>query len=187
MPNYEIGSGLPDRPSALTDKDASLVLPLYQAVNNLARNVSSAVGAVGFSQAELADRSQIASLRAATGNRLFVRAGPTLAYAKLVHLYLAAGKISAEYADATTSAKPAVGIVNEPFGIASGQFGEVILFTGYSAGITGTNIGDLYYLSTNGDASPSRPSAVGTIIQSVGVGLGSLGFYLNISSLYIQN
>lgn len=187
MPDYGLRTGLPDRPAAVTDKDASLVMPLYTAVNNLARNASEATGLVSYTQAELAQRSQVAGLRSGTANRLYARAIGALDYGKLVHLVLDVDKIGAEYADSTTNAKPAVGIVNAPFGIADNEFGEILLFTGFTAGVAGTTIGVLYYLGPAGVATAVRPAAVGTIIQAVGMGLGSAGLYLNISSLFIQN
>lgn len=187
MPTYEIKAGLPDRPSAVTDKEAALLMPLYIGIGNLARRVSTAIGAVSYTQTELAERSQIASLHSSQVNKIYPRAIGALAFGKIVHLVLDVDKIGAEYADATNNTKPAMGIVSAPFGIADNAFGEVTLFTGYTSGISGSTVGVPYYLSTVGTVSAARPAAAGTIIQAVGFGLGTAGFYLTISSLFLQN
>ncbi|HEY9658775.1 MAG TPA: hypothetical protein V6C65_10015, partial [Allocoleopsis sp.] len=155
----------------------------------LAQNASLALSQVVLNSAEFANLSQTTLLKAGTLNRLIVLgSGSTLAYGKLVHLKdNGSGKITAVLADATDNTKPAHGVVIAPSGIAVGAFGEVMLCTGLTTSISGSTIGTQYYLSTAGNVQSARPSAAGSIIQGVGFGLGSLGFHLSISSLFIQN
>lgn len=188
MPKYNITTGLPSLPAGQGEKDFNLVKPLYLAMNALAQGVSISAGAVTFDQSELAQQNQLALLSAGNHRKLYALAdGVTLAYGKMVHLYLSGGKIAGQYADSTTGAKPAHGIVNEPFGINPGEYGEIVLIEGYTQGISGTTFGLYYYLSSNGDVQVGQPTAVGTIRQGVGFGLGTGGFYMHVSSHIVQN
>lgn len=189
MPNYQISPGLPQLPSGLKEPEFALVRPLYQAINSLSQAVSINAGAIDFSQDELSQRNQLGSILTQNHRKLWVHntSGATLAYGKIVTLQLSGGKIVAIYADATNNTKPAHGIVNNPLGIANGDYGEVDVVEGYSQGIGGTTFGLYYYLGTNGDVQAGRPVAAGSIVQAIGFGLGTAGFYLHISSLFLQN
>jgi hypothetical protein len=187
MPDYRITTGLPQLPAGQKDASFNLVLPLYQAMNSLAQSLSVVGGLVDYSQAELADRSQWASISSQNHNKIFALATTDMLFGQIVNLVLSGGKISMQLADATDDTKPAHGIVNQPQGILTGEYGEVVLSQGYVQGISGTTFGATYYLSAVGLVQTIRPSAVGTIIQAVGTGFGTAGFYLNISSLFIKN
>lgn len=189
MPNYKITTGLPQIPPGMEEKDFSKFLPVYNSLNAIAQAVSIAAGNVEFNQEELSQRNQLGSLQAQNHRSVYPLAdGVTLNYGVLVNLYLnGGGKICARLADATDNTKPAHGIVEESLGIASGDYGRVILVEGYTAGISGTTFGQYYYLGVTGLAQAGRPAAAGSIVQPVGVGLGSAGFYLHISSYFHQN
>lgn len=190
MPDYGITTGLPQLPTVLGDEKAFAQLkPVYQAINSLSQGISTSLGLVGFSQAELQQRNQLASIITQQHKKLFAlnATGVALAYGSVVNLYLSSGKIAARLADATDNTKPAFGIVNNPLGIDAGLYGEVVIGEGYVQGISGTTLGSIYYLSTAGAVQLARPGAVGSIIQAVGFGLGSAGFYLDISLLFLQN
>ena len=187
MPDYRISTGLPQLPTTGDEKAFQLVSPLYMALNSLSKAVSQNSGQVDFNQAELSQRNQLGSVITQNHRKLYALAPSALDYGKIVTLYLDSGKIAAQYADATNNTKPAHGIVNNTAGIAAGQYGEIMLIEGFSAGISGTTLGLTYYLSTGGLVSTTRPAAAGSIIQACGIGLGSAGFYLHISSLFLQN
>lgn len=179
MPNYNISTGLPQTPSGVPDADFNRLLPLYQALNTLARNLSEADGRVTFSQAELADRNQLGSIRSQNHRRIYPLFPAAIGYGKLVNLYVSGGKLAAQLADASV-ARPAHGIVNQQSGAAIGDYAEVILVEGFSNGIAGSVLGTFYWLSTNGDVQVAMPG-VG-VKQQVGFGLGSAGFYLHIQA-----
>jgi hypothetical protein len=84
-------------------------------------------------------------------------------------------------AGALTLSLPAHGIVNNPAGAAINSYAEIVIIEGYSAGISGATLGQFYYLSTAGNVVNAAPG-VG-FVQSVGFGLGSLGFYLHIENI----
>ena len=180
MPDYLIGTGLPAQPAGLEDKDFRLVNPLYGAVSALARQLSEEAGAVKFSQSELGQRNQAASLGAQSHRKVYALFPNAIGYGKLVNLFVSAGKLSAQLAD-NTLGLPAHGIVNNFAGAAANSYAEVVIVEGFSAGITGATLGQFYYLSTGG-LVVNTPPGVG-FIQSVGFGLGSLGFYLHIENI----
>lgn len=187
MPTSLITTGLPQTASGLPEQEARRLTPIYMAINALADKVSAATGQVQYSQAEMAQLNQAQSLLAGNANKIYLKATATIAYGKLCHILLDGGKLSAELADSTNNTKPAQCVCNAPLGLTAGQYGEFILSDGYTQGIAGTTIGLTYYLGVTGNSQAARPAAAGTIIQAVGFGLGSLGFYLRISSLFIQN
>lgn len=189
MPSYNIQAGLSQLPNSQEEKEYNLLQPIYVALNNLAQKVSAATGLVDFNQLELSKRSPFASLLSQNHNKIYAKnvSGVTLGFGKIVNLFLSGSDLAARLADATTANFPAHGIVNTPLGLPNGEWGEIVVFNGYVLGITGTTVGTYYYLSTAGNVSSVRPSVSGSIIQACGFGLGSQGFALNVSSLFIVN
>lgn len=181
MPSFDLGSGLPSYPSGLSDADAALVLPLYRAVAALTQQVSAATGNVTYSPAEQTQADQFTKLISQRTSKVFVRATVALGFGKMVNLHLVGGVVEARLADATPgTVLPAHACVDTPGGIAAGEYGEVIFMNGRSAGIAGTVFGSRYFLSTAGDVQLAVPTAPGALIQILGVGLGSAGFFLQI-------
>jgi hypothetical protein len=187
MPTPLIQSGLPSVPAGLPDKEHRLLTPIYLAFNSMARTVSQATGMVTYTPGEMAAASPIAALGTQQFTRIFLRASEEIAFGKMVHIFLEAGEMSAQLADSSTSARPAAAVCNQIEGVPAGTTGEFLLYTGYTGGISDTVLGATYYLGTLGNSQLARPSAAGSIIQAVGIGFGSLGFYAQISSLFIQN
>lgn len=178
MPQYLIGSGLPSYPSGLKDENAALVLPIYRAVNSLAQQLANNVGEVQLSSLELSQTSPFDLLLNSRTNKLTVRASVALSFGKLVHLTeTTPGIIDAVLADQATSLA-AHGVVDTIGGIAAGSYGQVVFMSGRTQGITGATFGTAYYLGAAG-AAQNAPPGTG-LVQKVGVGLGSGGFYLNI-------
>ena len=179
MPNYVITSGLPSRPSGLSDKDANLVTPLYMAIARLAQNTSLLTGNVSYSQSELAILNQTGGLLNTKQQIIIFRAIEPIAFGQLINLRNDAGKIGAVVADNTDLTKLAHGICNSTQGVATGEYGEAIFMTGLSTGVVGTAIGAYYWLSTAGLVQASSP-VVGAK-QIVGIGLGAAGLYMTLS------
>lgn len=186
MPDYKISTGLPGLPVTQDEKKFADLRPIYQALNTLAQVLSIADGRVDYSQIELAQRNQLSSVNTQNHKKLFAYAETDLDYGRIVNLYLSGGKICARYADCSDNTKPAQGIVNNSSGILTGEYGEVVLAEGFVQGISGTSVGTTYYLSTAGQVTNVLPTGTPKIVQAVGWGLGSTGFYMNISSLFIQ-
>jgi hypothetical protein len=187
MPTQLIQTGIPQVPAGLPDKEHRLLSPLYLAINALAKKFAEVTGQVNYSDDEAAQINQVSTMLSQNLNRVYLKATETVAYGKMCNIHLDGGKLSARLADSTNASKPAHAICDDTAGLVAGEYGPFILGTGYSAGITGTAVGTIYYLGTTGDSQAARPAAAGTIIQAVGIGLGSAGFYVQISSLFIQN
>jgi hypothetical protein len=178
---FGIDVGLPQYPAGLSDKDAGLVLPLYRAISALAQKASTATGQLQLSPAEMALSDQFDQLLAHRFNRLKVRAAEAIGFGQAVNLILTSGVVEAQLADATTTTKPCHGLCDVPTGLSVGQWGEIIFMNGRSQGVAGTVFGSRYFLSTTpGAVQLSPPASPGNLVQLLGVGLGSAGFYLQI-------
>jgi len=178
---FGIDIGLPQYPAGLNDRDAGLVLPLYKAMTSLAQKASAGTGQLQLSESEMALSDQFDQLLTHRFNHLKVQAGETIGYGQAVNLYLSGGIVMARKANATDTTKPCHGLCDNPTGLSAGQWGEIIFMSGRSQGIAGTVFGSRYFLSTTaGGVQLSPPSTAGNLVQIVGVGLGSAGFYLQI-------
>ena len=176
---FLLDSGLPSYPAGLSDKDVGLVLPLYRAINSLTQKTSAATGNLQLSPAEMALSDQFDQLLTHRFNKLKVRAAVNIGFGQAVHLILTGGVVEAELADATTTAKPCHGLCDVPLGLSAGEWGEIIFMNGRSQGVSGTVFGARYFLSTTpGAVQLSPPTTPGNLVQILGVGLGSAGFYL---------
>jgi hypothetical protein len=178
MANYRVSTGLPQLPPPAYDtQDFAKFLPIYQALNALSTNLSSATGLVDYDQAELAERNQLGSLLVNNQQTIYPKAASSLGFGLLVNLFVSGGKILARPADASLG-RPAHGIVNEPDGIATNSFGKILFFEGHCLGVSGTSFGTPYYLGNAG--LMTTPSPAPGYTQPVAWGLGSLGVYLRI-------
>jgi hypothetical protein len=180
MPRLAITSGLPAHPAGLPDKEANLVLPLYRALGNVAQAASLATGGVTYTQDELASLQATTKLRQASNSRLIVKAGEALSYGMLLNLYLDGSTITARKADRTLG-RAAAALLDFPAGLTSGSFGDVLFMSGYTTSISGSTLMQFYYLSTAGLVQNTAPTTTGEILQPVGIGLGTSGFFLQIS------
>lgn len=179
MPTYDITSGLPELPVGLKDSDYNLVLPLYRAISNVAQKVATATNFVQYTDDELQRINPTTALRLDRTNIVTVKAGEPLTYGTLVALSVVDGAIVATKAsNITTTGKRALACINTVTGLSLGDFGQAIFMQGLCPGISGSILGQTYYLGVDGQAVASQ--AVGTIQQVVGVGMGSAGLYLNI-------
>lgn len=177
MPDYLITSGLPSYPSGLSDKDTALVLPLYRAVNNLANKVSAVTGHQQLAASELTFVNPFDVLLNVRTNVVFAEATEVLSLGMAVNIYDNAGVVSVRKADRTLT-RPAHGLVNSLNGAAIGDICEILFMQGRSQGVTGSTLGTPYYLATAGTVTATKPTT--GMVQAVGWGLGTSGFYLNV-------
>ena len=182
MPQFLISAGLPLYPAGLTDKEANIISPIYNAINALSQQVALNTGNVQYSPAEQAVLDQFTKLISAKEQRIFVKAGEALNYGNVVTLSLSGGKVVAFKADSNDLTKPGHAIVDAAAGIALNEFGEALLLTGKTRGITGTTFMAPYYLSTAGQVQDTKPQGPTFITQFIGYGLGTEGFYAAIES-----
>lgn len=183
MPEYKVSSGLPAYPPNLGDKEASQLSPLYRAINGLAQKISSLTGEVKYSQAEYSQLDRLTGLTSARQSTVIIKAPAAIGYGQLVNLTASGADIIGAVADRTNPILYAHAICSIPGGIAAGTYGPVTFMQGLCAGISGTIFGKQYWLSTAGLVQLTKPTATGELAQVVGIGMGSAGLYLNISTL----
>lgn len=181
MPDFLLGAGLPSYPSGLKDSEVALVLPLYRAVNSLGQQLSEVTGNVQYTPAELGSLDRVQGLRSQNLMRITITAGETLGYGDMLSLAITAGNIIATKATAGTLTKFALACMDTVGGLANGTIGTALFMQGRTRGITGTIFGATYYLGTAGAITATAPTTDDTLKQSVGIGLGSAGFFLDIT------
>ena len=181
MPRYRTSSGLPSYPPNLPDKEVGLVLPLYQAVNNLSNQLAEATGQVEYSAAELAALDRADGIKLGNLTKISIVAGENLGFGEMLALSVVGSSIMAYKASNTNLARPALAICNVAGGLLTGASAQVPFMVGRSTGVSGAIFGATYYLGTAGGITLVPPAGDNVIRQIVGVGLGGAGFYMNIS------
>jgi ribosomal protein L18 len=179
MPEYLVQTGLPNYPADLDDKNAALVTPLYRSLNTLAQNISTLTNNVQYSASERSNLQATTRMARQDYPRLFVQASVAINYGQLVNVYDSGGVLTCRLADRSLS-RPAHGLMNLPNGAAVGAYTEIMWLNGFTLGVTGSVVGTQYWLSTGGLVTATKPTS--GVIQPVGWGLGSRGFYLNIEA-----
>lgn len=182
MPKSTITSGLPDAPNGMPDRETNMLSPLYRAINNLSQALGRYTGNVTYSQSELDNLSPLVQAQLSRLEIINAVADVAIGYGKFVNLFISSGALKCRLADATLG-RPAHGVCNNPTGRTAGQTTSVVM-AGATAGISGATAGIRYWLTTAGSLATSPPGAAGNLEQVVGFGLGSLGFYVNISQQY---
>ena len=180
MPTYKIAPPLPSYPANLKDEDAAKLAPLYFAINTLSQQLNEATGYVSYAGSEKSSVSPLVYLREV--NRLLVQATEAIPYGALMHLTESGGVISASLATSTAPVKDAHAICINTSGATVGQIVETVFLFGHCQGVTGTTFGTQYYLGAAGVMQNTAPTAVGTLVQTVAIGMGSYGCYLDIAN-----
>jgi hypothetical protein len=189
MSNLEISkiqTGLPLFPS--DDLDPSLYgqfLNLYQAIQNLLRDISRYTGIDAPNSDIWSQLTPFDTLLSGNTTRLYVPASVAISRGQAVNLFSNAGLLNARLAQATSANTMLHGIANNT--VAIGGIVELNILRGTLDSVGGLTVGTLYYLSTVAGALQSgRPAGAGQIIQSAGVGLGASIFLFDGSLSYIQ-
>lgn len=121
-------------------------------------------------------------------NRLYVQASEAIPQNSLISLHAVGSLLAVRLANATTNSRPCHGFCSTDGGIASTEFGEVILYQGLITGLTGLTPATMYYLSTTaGGLTSTAPVAAGNIKQVAGIALSADTLYLNAASTWIQH
>jgi hypothetical protein len=148
----------------------------------MGQQLSFHTGNVQYDESDRAAVDPLAKMTNDRNSRVIVTAGEALTRGQLVTLSVVDGKITAYKANATNLSRPAHAVC-DPDSIDSGKTGEVIFMHGRTDAVAGTTFGAAYYLAADGQMQITPPVATGVINQIVGIGLGSLGFYLNIEPI----
>lgn len=181
MPKSTVVTGIPETPAGVNDKDYSLLVPLYRAVNLLAQQVSILTGTAQYDAVDIAGGGPFAQFQAQRMYKVRPVANVALPYGALVNLYNNAGVLTARLADRTDGTKPAHAIVDDPLGATVGAYANCIMLHGVCAGVSGTAVGTQYWLGTAGTMQNTKPATAGNLAQRVAIGLGNIGVVLCIS------
>lgn len=181
MPKSTVSTGIPEAPAGLSDKDYSLVLPLYRAISLLGQQVSILTGTAQFSTPDIAGSGPLVQFQAQRMYKVRPVANVALPYGSLVNLYNNAGVLTARLADRTDGTKPAHAIVDDPLGAPLGSYANCIMLHGLCAGVSGTTVGTQYWLGLAGAMQNTKPTTAGNLAQRVAIGMGDIGGILCIS------
>lgn len=153
---------------------------VYNALQNLSDGITQLTGAIARDPSTWSSLQPTDTIRTQNLNRSYYMATETIPFGNVVNIWddgSGVPKIRKAYAN-VTDIRPSHGFCNTAGGITLGDYGEVILVQGLTAGISGLTIGTTYYLSitTPGIIQSAKPVAP-HLIQSVGFALSTTLFY----------
>ena len=176
---YLLSDGLPDLPVGLPDEQYGLVAPIYRGLVGFVQQVATKLGAVDYTQTALQEVGITELCHFTESKKVVVTAIEAVGYGKLVSLVTGTGYTEAHCRLAGNTTYMAHGICLEPNGIALGQKGRVILFSGLVTGLAGLTPGTVYWLGGSGLYAATNPG--GTFQQRIGIAPTSSSLMLNIS------
>lgn len=175
---YSVRSGLPDLPSIPDPTLQSVMVPVYQAVNGLAKQVSDLTGTTivqgdALQNGGIADNYQVDKI-----NCLVLEASVAIGYGQLVNLTADTPTAKLRLADVSLGRR-AHGVCVQPGGIAVGQRGRVRLSSGLLTGFSGITPGNMYW---QGNAGALSGVSLGGSPYSnpIAVGISTTAVYFNI-------
>ena len=175
---YAVRSGLPDLPSVPDPQLQALVVPIYQAVNGLAKQVSDLTGATivqgdALQNSGIADGYQVGGI-----NSLVLEAAVAIGYGQLINLTGDTPTAKVRLADVSLGRR-AHGVCVQPGGIAVGKRGRVRLSSGLLTGFSGITPGNMYW---QGNAGALSGASLGGSPYSnpIAVGISTTAVYFNI-------
>lgn len=164
---------------------------LNQILNSLRLLQFFITGATGAAQQPPANWSFLdPSDTVLVGNmgRLYAKASENIGFGAIVSIFVSGGNLRVRNANATDNSRPGLGWCSTTGGIASGDFGEIIIGPSLCTGISGLTIGVRYFLdTTNGIVTAVAPVAAGNISQALGIAVGAAELYLLPSLQWVQH
>ena len=184
-----ITTGLPQFPSGVPDNLFNQFFLLYQALNNLAAQISELSGIDAQDSSVWSQLTVDQTLWQINPGRFYAKQNEAVAFGACVSLFLVGAELQVRNANATGNAKQAIGFVSSTnHVVAVGSFCEVTVSIGLITGIGGLIAGSRYFLSTtNGIITNTAPVAAGNIEQVVGVAFAANRLLMNIDRAFIQH
>lgn len=176
MPSQEqlsLNLGLPQTPDTPDPVLFNAILPMYNAIKNVARALDLYTGVLARPSGDWSVLTPADTILSAGTNRLYVLFTVAVDAGKLVNLYNDAGALKARYANASAAGTLARGFA--PDSVASGAYGQVILF-GLNAGLSGLTPGTVYFCS---NVDGLYGTVAGVVSQKVGYALSATDLYFN--------
>jgi len=153
---------LPRRPAVQDSSTFSELMVLYNSLQVLHAQLSSALGFSRFTAAQAAERSLTDLARLSAMNTGTVQLTETVAAGDLINIYNSSGSKGRKASKAAATKRPAHAIALEAgSGLIRISFGGYILPGAYTPGAT-------LYLSTTGGFSATKTLVVGEVSQQVG-------------------
>lgn len=176
MPSQEqisLNLGLPQTPDTLNPELFIAILPLFNAVRNVARALDAYTGILARPAGDWSELTPSDTVLSAGTNRLYLPFSVAVDAGKLVNLWNDAGTLKARYANANAAGTLARGFA--PSSVAAGDYGQVILF-GLNSSLSGLTPATVYFTS-NTDGLYS--TVAGVVSQRVGYALSDTELFFN--------
>jgi hypothetical protein len=178
---YRIGTGLAEFPTGGDEDIKQMLVPLYRAINELAKQLSDITGLTEFAQGDIQGMSTLLEHDQFRLQKFSFIAAEPITYGKLVHLDSTADESKVWLASSLNSVnRPAHGVCTEQQATASGLRCRVQLFQGLVTGLSGLSPGTMYYLGATGTYSATPPSLVTNFQQKVALAIRSDMLVVNI-------
>jgi len=182
MRKYGLGTGLPETPPMQDEQQFRMFLPIYQALNALAKSASDAIGLTSLDPSDIQSANPFIEFSGNLGKRLNFKAAQDIPAGRLIWLDGTSGESKMWLADATAGVnRLAYGVSVETQTVVTGTRGRVILFDGLLTGVSGLAAGTVYWLGAGGTFSPAMPGVDGWSQQKVGLALTSNSIYVQIT------
>ena len=155
---YRVGSGLPDMPP-VPDEQLKLALrPLYQAVNDLAKQISDLTGVTFVPKEDLQGVDPLTEHGGYRSEDVILRCVETIQYGSIIST-VGGGTVSVRLASASDTDKPPRGVCVERSGGLANEYVRVRLFRGLVTDLTGLLPGRMYYLWDAGQITSTVPTS----------------------------
>jgi hypothetical protein len=180
--------GLPQLPSGLPDNLQNQFILVYNAINNLSRQLSEFAG-IDEQPSDIWNQLTVdQTIWQINPGRFYVKQNEALTFGHCVSLVSVGAEIQARKANATNNTKPAYGFVTSTDHVSgAGLFCEVTLGIGLITGVLGLAPPQRYFLSTtDGVITNVAPAAAGNIVQVVGFALAGNRLLMNIPLIWTQ-
>lgn len=176
-------------PSTAVDVPADLqpyLQPIYSSLYTLVDALTRYAGITSFGEAEGKLLTVPGQVHPQNDSRLWVQASEALDPGMMVNLHLSSGVLKARQADYSSQSTAAHGCYNGDLHINVGEFCEIFVGTGLITRIGGIIEGQRYFLNVNGLIATGG-SAVSTLSQYIGFGLGSNLLFMQIGPPYFND
>jgi hypothetical protein len=185
----KLQTGLPQFPSGVPDALYNQFFSIYQAISNLARQVSEFTGIDAEDQEVWNQLTVDQTVWQINPGRLYVIQNEAMAFGECASLILVGAEVQVRKANATDNTRPAYGFISSINHASSvGSFCEVTLGIGMITGVGGLAAPQRYFLSTtSGVITNGAPVAAGNIEQVVGFALAGNRLLMNITMNWIQH
>lgn len=186
----KIITGLSQLPEGVPPELYQQFVQVYNAIQNLGRQISQFVGIDAQSSDVWSQVSIDDTIFAFSPARLYVKQNEgAMQFGHCVAPILVGTELQVRFANAANSTRPAIGFISSTDHVPTiGSFCEVTTLVGMITGVSGLLVPNRYFLSTtNGLVTNVAPVAAGNIEQVVGLAMAGNRLLMNINQTWIQH